>query len=447
MKMYLPEIYPDELVYSWLSRYFVYSGCTNNRMLLSQLLYSKSNNPSIEFIGHLNEAAEQQITQAYSMDDLILNHTMFPQYARFMPANKRDVALAELKRYCDPHKVFTILPRNERELWLKYCPLCVAEDRKKYGETYWHRIHQVRNMLICPTHRCKLVNSEVDIRSEKIFAFNPAEVTIKNVVPVLVDNMEQIKFAKYISDLFNMNITTDSESNIKAAIYNAITKTKYMKGRHRKMTQFSEDLQSSFKEIGMNTIASIYQIQKVMLKESNEFTAICQIAYFLNINPTELLKSEVTEEKVLQEQESHYIKKRAIAGWEKFDIENVVSFEEFCKGVYDGAGNDSGRPERVSEKMVYKFLGITSYGFKNMPKCMAVYERYAESYEESWARKLVWAYEVLKNEEKSICWSNIRKLAGVKKEKIKEVLVYLDKYGNGDTVNELLKTVKINLLK
>ena len=96
MKMYLPEIYPDELVYSWLSRYFVYSGCTNNRMLLSQLLYSKSNNPSIEFIGHLNEAAERQITQVYSMDDLILNHTMLPQYARFMPADKREVALAKL---------------------------------------------------------------------------------------------------------------------------------------------------------------------------------------------------------------------------------------------------------------------------------------------------------------------------------------------------------------
>lgn len=78
---------------------------------------------------------------------------------------------------------------------------------------------------------------------------------------------------------------------------------------------------------------------------------------------------------------------------------------------------------------------------------MAVYKKYAEPYEKSWARKLVWAYEVLKTEEKSIYWSNIRKLAGVKKEKINEVLVYLDKYGNGDTVNELLKTVKINLLK
>lgn len=439
MKMYLPEIYPDELVYSWLSRYFVYSGCTNNRMLLSQLLYSKSNNPSIEFIGHLNEAAEQQITQAYSMDDLILNHTMFPQYARFMPANKRDVALAELKRYCDPHKVFTILPRNERELWLKYCPLCVAEDRKKYGETYWHRIHQVRNMLICPTHRCKLVNSEVDIRSEKIFAFNPAEVVINNVDPILVDNMEQIKFAKYVNDLFNMNIANSNESNIKAAIYNAITKTKYMKGKHRKMTHFSEDLQSYFMEIGMNTIASIYQIQKVMLKESNEFTAICQIVYFLNINPAELLKSEITEEKILLEKESHYIKNRVITDWEKFDKENVVRLETFCKGIYDGSANDNGRPERISEKMIYKFLGITSYGFKNMPKCMAVYERYVESYEESWARKIVWAYNKLKKENTTIYWSYLRKLSGVKKESYQKASPFLEKYTDRETYTDILK--------
>ena len=439
MKMYLPEIYPDELVYSWLSRYFVYAGYTNHKMLISQLLYSTKNNPSIEFIGHLNEAAEQQITQVYSMDDLILNHTMFPQYARFMPADKREVALAELKRYCDPHKVFTILPRNDRELWLKYCPLCVAEDRKKYGETYWHRVHQVRNMLICPTHRCKLVNSEVDIRSEKIFAFNPAEVVINNVDPILVDNMEQIKFAKYTSDLFNMDIVNNNKSNIKAAIYNAITRTKYMKGKHRKMAQFSEDLQSYFMEIGMNTIISIYQIQKVMLGESNEFIAICQIAYFLNINPTELLESEVTDETVLQEQESHYIKNRVIADWEKFDKENVVRFEAFCKGVYDGFGNDSGRPERVSEKMVYKFLGITSYGFKNMPKCMAIYERYAESYEESWARKIVWAYNKLKKENTTIYWSYLRKLSGVKKESYQKASPFLEKYTDRETYTNILK--------
>ena len=442
MKMYLPKIYPDELVYSWLSRYYVYSGCANHKALISQLLYSTKNNPSVEFIGHLNKAAEQQIKEIYSMDDLILNHTMFPQYARFMPADKREVALAELKRYCDPHKVFTILPRNEKELWLKYCPQCAAEDRKTYGETYWHRTHQVRSMMICPIHKCKLVNSEVDIRSEKIFAFNPAEVAIKNVVPVLVDNMEQIKFAKYISDLFNMNITSENEGNIKSAIYNAMTKTKYMKGKHRKMAQFSEDLQSFFKKTGMNTITSIYQIQKVMLKESSEFTAICQIVYFLNINPAELLKSEITEEKVLQEKESHYIRNRAIADWGKFDKENVVRFETFCKGIYDGSANDNGRPERVSEKMVYKFLGVTYYGFKNMPRCMAVYKRYTESYEESWARKIVWAYNKLKQENTEIYWTYLRKLSGVKKESYQKAIPFLEKYANEDEMKLIVATVK-----
>lgn len=429
MKMYLPEIYPDELVYSWLSRYFVYSGCAKHKMLISQLLYSTKNNPSIEFIGHLNEAAEQQITQVYSMDDLILNHTMFPQYARFLTVERRKAAFTELKRYCDPHKVFTILPRNERELWLKYCPLCVAEDRKKYGETYWHRIHQVRNMLICPTHRCKLVNSEVDIRSEKIFAFNPAEVAIKNITPVMVDDVEQIKFAKYISGLFNMNMSSDDKGNIKTIIYNAMTKTQYMKGKHRNMSQFSGNLRSYFKGIAVNSIASIHQIQRVMLGESNEFTVVCQIAYFLNINPAELLKSEITEEKVIQEKKSHYIRNRAITDWEKFDKENVIRFEAFCKGIYDGLANDNGRPERVSEKRIYKFLGITSYGFKNMPECMAVYKKYAEPYEKSWARKIVWAYKKLKQEkgEKTINWTDLRKLSGVKKESLEKATLYLDK--------------------
>lgn len=439
MKMYLPEIYPDELVYSWLSRYFVYSGCTNNRMLLSQLLYSTKNNPSVEFIGHLSKAAEQQIEEVYPLDDLILKHTMFPQYARFLPVDKRKVALTELKRYCDPHKVFTILPRNEKELWVKYCPQCAAEDRKTYGETYWHRTHQIRNIMICPIHKCKLVNSEVDIRSEKIFAFNPAEVAIKNVTPVLVDNMKQIKFAKYISDLFDVNITSDNENNIKAAIYNAITKTKYMKGKHRKMAQFSEDLKLYFTGIKINTIASIYQIQKVMLGESNEFTAICQIAYFLNINPTELLEFEATEEEVLQEQESHYIRNRAIADWEKFDKENVVRFEEFCKGIYNGSSNDNGRPERVSKKMVYKFLGVTAYGFKNMPQCIAVYERYAESYEESWARKIVWAYKKLIQKNSAVYWTYLRKLSGVKKESYQKAIPFLEKYADKETYTNILK--------
>ena len=417
MKMYLPEIYPDELVYSWLSRYFVYSGCTNNRMLLSQLLYSKSNNPSIEFIGHLNEAAEQQITQAYSMDDLILNHTMFPQYARFMPANKRDVALAELKRYCDPHKVFTILPRNERELWLKYCPLCVAEDRKKYGETYWHRIHQVRNMLICPTHRCKLEISGVDARSEKVFAFNPAELSVKNTEPTFEYNHKLIKYSQYIAEIFTFELEKDSLMPISVIIYDAMKKSKYMKGQHRNMELFMADFQGFFTEMGLNSIISIHQIRRVMLKNGTEFSAICQIAYFLDIYASDLLHPTLKTSKIQEENESHYIRNRPAVDWQKFDKEKASLLKQHCNAIYTGLA--SGRPERVSEKEVCRFLKVTWDGFKNLPKCQNVWQQYKESYDESNARKIVWGYEKLRSDspDKKLYFLDLRKITGVKKQR------------------------------
>lgn len=417
MKMYLPEIYPDELVYSWLSRYFVYSGCTNNRMLLSQLLYSKSNNPSIEFIGHLNEAAERQITQVYSMDDLILNHTMFPQYARFMPADKREVALAELKRYCDPHKVFTILPRNEKELWLKYCPQCAAEDRKIYGETYWHRVHQVRNMMICPTHRCKLVNSEVDIRSEKIFAFNPAELSVKDTEPVLEHNQKLIKYSQCIVKIFMSDLENDSSIPVSAIIYDAMKKSKYMKGKHRNMELFVADFRGFYAEMGLNNIASIYQIQRVMLKNGSEFSVICQIAYFLNIYADNLLHPEVEDFRIQEENESHYIRNRPVVDLQKIDKEKAPLLKQHCNAIYTGSA--SVRPERVSEKEVCRFLKVTWDGFRNLPKCQNVWRQYQESYDESNARKVVWGYEKLRSDlpDKKLYFLDLRKLTGVKKQR------------------------------
>ena len=436
MKMYLPEIYPDELVYSWLSRYFVYSGCTNNRMLLSQILYSKSNNPSIEFIGHLNEAAERQITQVYSMDDLILNHTMFPQYARFLTAERRKAALTELECYCDPHKVFTILPRNERELWLKYCPLCVAEDRKKYGETYWHRIHQVRNMMICPTHRCKLVNSGVDARSEKVFAFNPAELSVKNTEPTFEYNHKLINYSQYIAEIFTFELEKDSLMPISVIIYDAMKKSKYMKGQHRNMELFMANFQGFFTEMGLNSIISIHQIRRVMLKNGTEFSAICQIAYFLDIYASDLLHPTLKTSKIQEENDSHYIRNRPAVDWQKFDKEKAPLLKAHCNAIYNGSA--SVRPERVSEKEVCRFLKVTWDGFKNLPKCQNVWRQYRESYDESNARKVVWGYNKLRSDlqDKKLYFFDLRKLTGVKKQRFPPFDL-VEKYSNTVIANEI----------
>jgi len=61
MIAYLPQIYPDELVYSWFCRYYIYSGCYTHRMAMQDLYCKRSDNLSKEFIGNLNPEAKKMI--------------------------------------------------------------------------------------------------------------------------------------------------------------------------------------------------------------------------------------------------------------------------------------------------------------------------------------------------------------------------------------------------
>lgn len=158
------------------------------------------------------------------------------------------------------------------------------------------------------------------------------------------------------------------------------------------------------------------------------------------MNPEELTDSKLSEDQIQQEKSIHYIKNRDISDWDEYDRENVARFEEFCNTIYNGFSCNNGRPERVSERMIYEFLNVTAYGFKNMPRCMKVYKKYAESYEQSWVRKIAWAYEKLKQErgEQPIYWTDLRKLSGVKKKSLERVMGNLDECKEKDMVEKLL---------
>ncbi len=55
-----------------------------------------------------------------------------------------------------------------------------------------------------------------------------------------------------------------------------------------------------------------------------------------------------------------------------------------------------------NEELVYRELGLPSHRLENMPRCRAIFDKYTESYLESWARKIIWAYRKLEEEGKSI---------------------------------------------
>jgi hypothetical protein len=47
--------------------------------------------------------------------------------------------------------------RQAKQRGLMLCLDCAEEDRQTYGEPYWHLVHQIPEVHVCPKHRAFLV--------------------------------------------------------------------------------------------------------------------------------------------------------------------------------------------------------------------------------------------------------------------------------------------------
>ena len=90
--------------------------------------------------------------------------------------------------------------------------------------------------------------------------------------------------------------------------------------------------------------------------------------------------------------------------------------------------------------MIYRQMQLPAHSLENLPRCQAILKRYSETYEESYARRLIWAFLKLKEERgmAPINWSDLRTLSGVKKQKIDKVVPCLYKYTSASVADELV---------
>lgn len=447
---YLPEIYPnDELVVSWFSRYLVHSGHRLHSVVLKEFFCKRSDNPSKEFLGHLNEDAKNVIQKVIPLRELILQHTMVPQYARFLPLAEKKDALRRMEfDYCDPHYLFPILIRDEEDAWLRYCPACAQEDRETYGETYWHRKHQLRGAKLCYKHGCQLEQSNVSAKSEQGFTLCPAEEYAVIDTPCYCDNPELLRYTQFISDVFDAPMDFERDIPVSAVLYNAMARTDYMKrsGRSRHTQRFADDLRAYYEGMGLSGIATMNQIQRTLLMGHTEFTTICQIAFFLGMTAEELTAPELTPEQIAAEQESHYTRDRTPVDWAEFDAETAKILEPLAQSIYDGTFRTDGRPERVSERLIYRVLDLQGHRLENMPLCREIIHnsRFTESYPEHWTRRLVHCYHQLKKErgDKPIYWVDLRRISGVKERNLHKVIPLLHKYTDPKTAKAILQIIE-----
>ena len=180
MICYFPSIYEDELLYSVFARYYQKTGYVSYRDVASDLYRNPNVRPDTEFINPLTSDAVNMLNRKKTMEQIVLEHTMFPHYARFLPVERKKEAfhwMVEMKGKCSDIVPMRVTKGKIR--YLRYCPLCVKEHREQYGETYWTRAQQISDIRICIRHNIFLLDSCVEMTGN----INPNLVSAEMVIP------------------------------------------------------------------------------------------------------------------------------------------------------------------------------------------------------------------------------------------------------------------------
>lgn len=151
--------YEDEILYSAVARYHYYSGNRNFKVTLGELFGSSTTVPSLLFPCRLKYFSSQISESETKWEEYLVNNTMFPFYAPFLPerrAKEIKMAMKEGSGNGIYTKVGYVAGGICKSDGLKYCPTCVIEDVRVYGEPYFHRVHQLQGVFVCPEHYCLL---------------------------------------------------------------------------------------------------------------------------------------------------------------------------------------------------------------------------------------------------------------------------------------------------
>ncbi|AFP32792.1 TnsD family Tn7-like transposition protein [Marinobacter sp. BSs20148] len=171
--MYFPKLYPDELLYSGIARCRVHLGIGNHKTLLNMLFGDSKVAAITDLPTRLAILANNTGLDAASV---IMNHTLYPLYAPFIPQERRidlfQAMLASDRPTIGLSGALAALVKWPE--WLRYCPACFEEMIARLGEPYWRRSWQVRGVDTCPEHSCQLLNSDVPFRRAQRHEFHPA---------------------------------------------------------------------------------------------------------------------------------------------------------------------------------------------------------------------------------------------------------------------------------
>jgi hypothetical protein len=243
---------PGELIFSACARFGERMRYPNIVSVAQELFGIKGASVLVDFPNRLEHLISVLPPgHKYTVDDIIDDHTLFPFYALFLPPERVQLLRKDMRGDDENHireRLGIKAGRLSSPMYLRFCPTCVKEDRKRHGETYWHRNHQIAGIEVCSVHAVFLEITKTPWRDVR----NPArlisaERSIHQISPRSLDlanTQDQIllKLARDASWLLKQRLQAPGIKALRDRYYNRLLEHgyAYYNGRIR-TTKLVED--------------------------------------------------------------------------------------------------------------------------------------------------------------------------------------------------------------
>lgn len=482
-----PTIYPDELLYSQLARFYAGSGYPGYTFAAEDLFENKTVRPDIEFLNAYTPEALRLITRQKPIEEIVLKHTMFPYYARFIGYERRMKAFQSLVAMDMAYHNLLPLPKSKEKVirHLRYCPICAEHDRETYGETYWHRIHQIHGIRICPTHHCYLIETDIRMDSRVSPSLVTAEETVTSqIVITMSDDPIECALARYIAEVFQSDFDLESTVEVGQYLHSRMEGSKYLsrRGQQRNIALLHRDFIAHYGSLadGFN---ELWQLQKLLSGSRHSMTEVCMTAMFLGVPADDLAHMKLPQipqydqfdstvkkmhedglnyQQIARELGAAYdtVKAIGLGTYGTYHYDSPVRKERKSKR-YDWTTIDNDllpkvhdiicsinadktkRPCRITIGTVERLLNLPKNGLRNCSKCRSEIQRYYETQEQFWAREIVWAVQTILDAGQQLSRTRIKNLTEIRDSKIPACLPYLSCYADDTLVSTITKLYEI----
>jgi hypothetical protein len=180
---WFPTPKPDELFYSICARFNEQVGYPSPYSA-NEDLFGRENPHAPFVLPTLLEHLVCSLPRGHHLtaNRLMDEHTFLPFYSYFLPLD-RVRGMRDEMRFRNGSRINGLAGIHFYSVripeFLRFCPACVNEDRSQFGFAYWHRVHQLPGVYVCPNHAAFLEDTEVPTPTRVMWPrYTPAEIAV-----------------------------------------------------------------------------------------------------------------------------------------------------------------------------------------------------------------------------------------------------------------------------